>query len=210
MEIVVGNKLSKRFNKSGLLGIYGDVINLIDDGCDIEGIDYDDNISVKRFLNGFKLDTKRMNSILDYLNMDTSIVSKKIRDLSKLDLKYVILAYALINKYNTLIFDYFDIGLTNKELKELSKIIKKLDENGIKVIVVTNNLIFLSKVVDYIYIYKDKLVYEGKVKDIFKKDIDLNEVSIVRFIKEANKKKAKLEYTLDSKELLKDIYRSVV
>ena len=182
----------------------------IDDGCDVDGIFYEDEYTVKRFLNGFKLNTKRMYSILNYLNISSSIVNKKIKDLSKLDLKYVLLAYALINKYNILIFDYFDIGLTAKEQKELIKLIKKLSENDVKVILVTNNLVFLSKIVDYIFVYKEDEYYEGKLKDLFKSDINLDEVSIVRFVSLANKKKAKLEYTLDSKELMKDIYRSVV
>jgi len=210
MEVVIANKLTKKFNKNGIVGVYGDLINLINDGCDVDGIYYEDEYTVKRFLNGFKLNTKRMYSILNYLNISTSILNIKLKNLSKLDLKYVLLAYALINKYNTLIFDYFDVNLTAKEQKELLKIIKKLSENDVKVIIVTNNLVFLSKIVDYIFVYKEDEYYEGKLKDLFKCGIDLDEVSIVRFVTQANKKGAKLEYTLDSKELLKDIYRSVV
>ena len=210
MEIVLANKLNKKYIKNGIVGVYGDLIDLINDGCDVDGIYYEDEFTVKRFLNGFKLNTKRMNSILNYLNISNSILNIKLKDLSKLDLKYVLLAYALINKYNTLIFDYFDVGLTSKEQKELLKTIKKLSDNDVRVIIITNNLVFLSKIVDYIFIYKEKLVYEGKLKDLFKSDIDLDEISIVRFVSLANKKNAKLEYTLDSKELMKDIYRSVV
>ena len=210
MEIVLANKLNKKYIKNGIVGVYGDLLDLINDGCDVDGIYYEDEYTVKRFLNGFKLNTKRMNSVLNYLNISNSILNIKLKDLSKLDLKYVLLAYALINKYNTLIFDYFDVGLTSKEQKELLKTIKKLSDNDVRVIIITNNLVFLSKIIDYIFIYKEKLVYEGKLKDLFKNDIDLDEISIVRFISLANKKKAKLEYTLDSKELMKDIYRSVV
>ena len=210
MEIVLANKLNKKYIKNGIVGVYGDLIDLINDGCDVDGIYYEDEYTVKRFLNGFKLNTKRMNSVLNYLNISNSILNIKLKDLSKLDLKYVLLAYALINKYNILIFDYFDIGLTAKEQKELIKLIKKLSENDVKVILVTNNLVFLSKIVDYIFVYKEDEYYEGKLKDLFKSDINLDEVSIVRFVSLANKKKAKLEYTLDSKELMKDIYRSVV
>ena len=69
MEIVLANKLNKKYIKNGIVGVYGDLIDLINDGCDVDGIYYEDEYTVKRFLNGFKLNTKRMNSVLNYLNI---------------------------------------------------------------------------------------------------------------------------------------------
>ena len=56
----------------------------------------------------------------------------------------------------------------------------------------------------------NELVYNGKMSSVISENRKLiDEPEILRFINLANKRGAKLDLTLDSKELLKDIYRSV-
>ena len=62
----------------------------------------------------------------------------------------------------------------------------------------------------YLIVFKDgNIVYNDVFENIYKSRIKIDYPPIVKFIRLANKKNAKLSYTVDNKELLKDIYRSV-
>lgn len=212
MEIVFTDKRPDIFDENKITGFYGDVIDLVNLGVDIEGIIYDDEWTVRRFLNGLRLRVNpRIISIFKYLDLDESLLKMRIKYLSKTDFKYVLLAYLLLNNKKTIIFDYFDIGLTYKEQKKIIKIMRSMKKDGITVIVISNDLVFMDLVVDSIQVVKNhKIVYNGKLIDLINSDEKIvSEPEIIKFINMANKKGAKLDYTLDSKELLKDIYRSV-
>lgn len=209
MEIVYYDKDNSMFEKNKVTGFYGDVLDLLNLGVDIEGIVYDDNWTVSKFLKGsiFK-NNSRVDSILKYLDINEEIKGIKLSNLSKTEFKFVLLAKALLLNKTNLVFDYFDIGLTSKEQKRLIKIIRMLKKDGKTIIVVSNDLVFMSAIIDSIMVVKNNdISFEGSLSDLIK----LNEVEdpeIIKFIKLANKRGAKLDYTLDSKELLKDIYRS--
>lgn len=212
MEIVY-SKVEHEYLKPGeVTGFYGDVLDLLRYGIDIEGIIYDDDWSVKRFLNGHKLRlNSRLESIFNYLDLDMKLLNKKIKDLSKTDFKFILLAYLLVNNVKYIILDYFDVGLTHKDQKRLVRILRNLKNEGIAIIVLSKNLVFLDQIVNSIIVVKNnELVYNGKMSLLISEHIKLvDEPEILRFISLANKRGANLDLTLDSKELLKDIYRSV-
>ena len=212
MEIVY-SKVEHEYLKPGeVTGFYGDVLDLLRYGIDIEGIIYDDDWSVKRFLNGHKLRlNSRLESIFNYLDLDMKLLNKKIKDLSKTDFKFILLAYLLVNNVKYILLDYFDVGLTHKDQKRLVRILRNLKSEGIAIIVLSKNLVFLDQIVNSIIVVKNnELVYNGKMSLLISEHIKLvDEPEILRFISLANKRGANLDLTLDSKELLKDIYRSV-
>ena len=111
----------------------------------------------------------------------------------------------------SLLLDYFDVGLTHKDQKRLVRILRNLKSEGIAIIVLSKNLVFLDQIVNSIIVVKNnELVYNGKMSLLISEHIKLvDEPEILRFISLANKRGANLDLTLDSKELLKDIYRSV-
>lgn len=209
MEIVYYDKDNSMFEKNKVTGFYGDVLDLLNLGVDIEGIVYDDNWTVSKFLKGSILkNNSRVDSILKYLDIKEEIKGIKLSNLSKTEFKFILLAKALLLNKTNLVFDYFDVGLSSKEQKRLIKIIRMLKKDGKTIIVVSNDLVFMSSIIDSIMVVKNNdISFEGSLSDLIK----LNEVEdpeIIKFIKLANKRGAKLDYTLDSKELLKDIYRS--
>lgn len=212
MEVVYTKDIPNTFDYQGVVGLIGDLHDLEKRGFDIEGIVYDDNWTVKRFLNGlhFKLNV-RIESLFNYLELDMSYLNVKIKDLSKTNFKYVLLAYLLLNNKKVIIFDYFDVGLIYKEQKKLIKIIHNLANEGIKMIIISKDLVFLNQVVDTLLIIKnDRVIYDKPMKDLFKEEkLDIDMPEIIKFIKLAKKKDGKIDYTFDSLELLKDIYRSV-
>lgn len=208
MEIVYSSNFNDIFSNDSINTFYGDVTDLIKLGIDVEGIIYDDNWSVRRFLGFFK-NKKRIKSVFNYLDIDDSLLSFKLFELSQTEFKWILLAYCLINKYKYIIFDYFDISLTYKDKKKFIKIIRKLHDDNINLIVISNDLVLLNTLNKEMYMYSaiDGLFREDMVNLINNNLIESNE--IIDFINMANKKDANLEMTLDSKELLKDIYRGV-
>lgn len=211
MEIVFYSKGSDIIKPNLVTGFYGDVLDLLNLGFEIDGIVYDEAWSVSRFLKGHKvfgLDS-RIDAIFKYLDIDTSLKNVKLGHLSKTDFKFILLAKVLLLNENNIVFDYFDVGLTSKEQKRLIKIIKMLKKDGKTVVIISNNLVFMSSVIDHVIIINSgSIFYEGNLDDLIKLR-DVPDTEIIKFIKLANKSGANLNYTLDSKELLKDIYRSV-
>lgn len=212
MEIVFTNNFNKLVRNNTITGLYGDLNDLINLNIQIDGIEYDDEWTVKKLLNGRKLRlNKRINYLFEYLNINIKLLDIKIKNLSKRDLKYVLLAYTLLLNKNNIIFDYYDYGLTYKEKKKIINLIKSLKQSGKTIIVITKDLLFLSKLTKDIIVTKNgKNVYQGDLYDLIEyeqKLIDLPD--IVKFINLANNIDKNIVYTLDSNELLKEIYRSV-
>ncbi len=209
MEVVYSNSSYKDSDKY-ILGYYGDIINLNKE-IDVDGIDYDDEWSVKRFLNGysFKIDNN-IYELFKELNIDTCYLKYKIKYLPRTIFKYILLIYVIINNKHLIILDNIEVGLTYKEKKNIINLIRKLKEDNREIVVVSHDLYFLDKICEIIDVINgSKSVYYGTMDDLIKLDNYVEEPEIISFIKMANKKNANLSYTLDSKELLKDIYRSV-
>lgn len=209
MEIVYYDKKSDLFKDNSITGFYGDVLDLLDMQVDIDGIVYDDAWTVSKFLKGHKFGLgTRIDAILKYLDIDNGIMNTRLGNLSKTDFKFVLLAKVLLLNKKNIVFDYFDVGLTFKEQKRLIKIIRMLKKDGKTIVIISNDLVFMSNVVESVILIKNnEIFFEGSLDELVK----LNEVEdpeIIKFIKLANKRGAKLDYTLDAKELLKDIYRS--
>ena len=207
MEIVYASNFNGKFSEDKINNFYGDLLDLEELGIEIEGIIYDDDKKVKRLLGH----NKRVLSILNYLEIDSNILNKEIKELSKTEFKWMLLAYLLIINKKYIIFDYFDVGITYKEQKKLIRIIRKLFKDGYKIIVISKNFVFLSQLdSDIIVSVGSNTLLTGNMLDIVLENSRLFELpEIIKFINLANKKGAELTYTFDSKELLKDIYRGV-
>lgn len=209
MEIMYSNKSYELFSKDSITGIYGDKVDLISMGIDFDGIDYDDEWTVKRFLNGYKF--KIDGDILELfteLEISYSLLKRKIKDLSKGQFKLILLVYILLNKKNIVVLDYFDKGLSYKYKKRIVNYLKT-KYSGILVII-SNDIVFLSMLVKNLIVFDDgKIVFNDELSKIYKSKVKIEFPEITKFIRLANKSKAKLSYTVDNKELLKDIYRSV-
>ena len=209
MEIMYSNKYNSLVKKNSFTGIYGDKVDLVNNGVDLFGITYDDEWTVRRFLNGYKL--KLDNNILEIfssLEISYSLLKKKIKQLSKGQFKLVLFVYVLLNNKNTIVFDYFDKGLSYKYKKRIINYLKG-KYNG-TLIAISNDILFLNMLCNNIIVFEDgNIVFNGEFLDLYKSRVKLNYPEIIKFIRLANKNKAKLSYNYDNKELLKDIYRSL-
>lgn len=209
MEVVISNNIPDKF-KYQTLGVIGDLNDLLDMDFDIEGIIYDDSWTVKRFLNGFHLKlNNRIESFFLMLELDKKLLNKKINTISKTDLKFVLLIYAMLKNYKTIIFDHMDANMSYKDKKRLLNFIRKIKNDDLNFIFLSKDLEFLYKITNHLIIIKDnKIIYDDLIDDAY--TLEELDFKIINFIKLANKKGANLIYTFDRKELLKDIYRSVM
>lgn len=209
MEVVISNNIPDKF-KYQTLGVIGDLNDLLDMDFDIEGIIYDDSWTVKRFLNGFHLKlNNRIESFFSMLELDKKLLNKKINTISKTDLKFVLLIYAMLKNYKTIIFDHMDANMSYKDKKRLLNFIRKIKNDDLNFIFLSKDLEFLYKITNHLIIIKDnKIIYDDLIDDAY--TLEELDFKIINFIKLANKKGANLIYTFDRKELLKDIYRSVM
>lgn len=209
MEIMYSNKNNDIFKNNIITGVYGDKLDLINQDCEFYGIEYDDEWTVKRFLNGYKL--KIDNNILELfseLEVSYSLLKRKIKELSKGQFKLVLLIYTILNKKTIVILDYFDKGLSYKYKKRVINYLKS-KYNG-SLVVISNDLVFLNNLCNNLIVFDNgKIVFNDDLKKIYNSDIKIDYPAIIKFIKIANENNAKLSYTVDNKELLKDIYRSV-
>ncbi len=209
MEIMFSNKSNDLIKKEVITGIYGDKVDLINNGFEFIGIDYDDEWTVKRFLNNYKLKVdSNILSIFTELEISYSLLKRKIKDLSKGQFKLILLVYVILNKKNILILDYYDKGLSYKYKKRIINYLKNKYDGSL--IVISNDLVFLNSLCNYLIVFCDnKIIYNDIFDKIYTSNIKIEYPEITRFIRLANKRGAKLSYTVDNKELLKDIYRSV-
>lgn len=209
MEVVISNNIPDKF-KYQTLGVIGDLNDLLDMDFDIEGIIYDDSWTVKRFLNGLHLKlNNRIESFFLMLELDKKLLNKKINTISKTDLKFVLLIYAMLKNYKTIIFDHMDANMSYKDKKRLLNFIRKIKNDDLNFIFLSKDLEFLYRITNHLIIINDnKIIYDDLIDDAY--TLEGLDFKIINFIKLANKKGANLMYTFDRKELLKDIYRSVM
>lgn len=209
MEIMYTNKSNELIKKNTITGIYGDKIDLVKNGIEFDGIEYDDEWTVKRFLNGYKLKIDdRILEIFSELEISYSLLKRKIKTLSKCQFKLILLVYVVLNKKNIIVLDYFDKGLSFKYKKRIINFLKTKYSGSI--VVISNDLVFLDLLCNNLIVFENgKIVFDDELKNIYKSRVNIEYPEIVKFIRLANKSNAKLSYTVDNKELLKDIYRSV-
>lgn len=209
MEIMYSDKDYDIF-KNKINCVYGDKTDLVTNGVLIDGIIYDDEWTVKRFLNGYSF--KINDYILELfteLEVSYSLLKRKIKDLSKGQFKLILLVYILLNKKKLVILDYFDKGLSYKYKKRIINFLKTKYDG--KLVVISNDIIFLNMFSNNIIVFEEgRIVFNEDFNKLYKSRVKLEYPLIIKFIRLANKKGAKLSYTVENRELLKDIYRSVV
>ena len=204
MEIVYVQKLTNKYfaNKSfiGLVGEKRDLKILVND---LEKIDININKKVKAIID-------ETHEFVEFLTLDKTIFKMKISELSIVERRLVSLIKTLTLKPELVVLNNFEVGFNDKCLSEVVRLLKMVNsETGTKFVVISRNPLFLNQVVKDIIVMKNRIIkYQGHIIPAIKQNL-LPKPPIISFIDLANQKGANLEYTLDEKELLKSIYRSV-
>ena len=213
-------------NEEDILSIMKDIIptnntcyiskNIIIPNNTITVIDYINYMI--RYLNINIKDKKRkINSSFKIIGFNNNYLDRNIRTLSTSELKLLqIITMLLSNKEIIIIeepFQDFDL-LNRKRIKYL--IDKMIDKYNKTVIIITKNIDTIYKYTkDLIIIKNSKILNKGKTKDIltaidFLKENNIPLPASVSFINLAIKtKKVKLDYNIDIRDIIKDIYKHV-
>ncbi|MDO4375658.1 MAG: hypothetical protein Q4C33_00585 [bacterium] len=139
------------------------------------------------------------------------ISKKKIENLSSYELMCTKLLSTINKNPKVIILYNIDFCICEKYKNKFLNFIRLINaEKQIKFIIISNNTVFLNNISKDIIVMKNQIIkYQGTIINGIKAGfIPKNE--IINFIDEANKEKdANLDYYLETKELLKAIYRSV-
>lgn len=186
-----------------LVGFYGEIDDLEILVDNIDSFKANVKYKVKKYLVYNK-------EYFDLLDLDEEFLNKKICDLSYSEYKLFNLLYVVNLGPNLVILNYYDVGFNYKYKRKIIKFIKFIKASlNINFVIISNDVIFMNKILKHVIVCKGKIIkYQGSIINAIKEGY-VEEPPIYDFIKLANNKGANLEYTLDSKDLLKDIYRSV-
>lgn len=163
-----------------------------------------------------KNDLKKINDSLKIVGLNKLSLDRNINTLSESEKKLLQLAIALLSNPEVLIFEEPFNKLDLKNEKKLILLLRKIKEKYDKTIIfISSNSNLLYKYTDYLIVYDDKLLREGKTSTIledveFLKRNSLSAPEIVEFTYLAKKKyNVKIDYHSDIRDIIKDIYKHV-
>ena len=166
----------------------------------------------------YKLDNleKRVKDSLIMVGLNETYLDRNPLTLSNSEKRKVAIASVLTLNPKVLVLDEPTIGLDSKSQKNLIKLLRMLKNRYKKtIIIISQDLDMLLKIVDYVYVLKDgKLILEGEKFEVFSNEEALNECGletpkIITFENLVKKKKGiKIGYRDEINDLIKDIYRN--
>lgn len=191
------------FVNNSFIGFCGEVSDLSILLDNIKVSDINLKYRVKRYV-------KFNSDLFNILDLDKSFLNKRIRELGYCEFKILLFLSVLEYRPNLIVLNYFDVGFNYKYKNKFSKLMKFLNASmGINFIVITNDCLFMNKCCKHVIVCFDRIIrFQGSVSDVIREGY-MDKPAIYEFIDKANDCRADLSYTLDNKELLKDIYRSV-
>lgn len=160
---------------------------------------------------------KKEKDSLKIVGLDSSLLDRNITSLSKSEQKKVQIAISLLSNPEIIILDEPFKSLDNKSRKKIMMILTKLKEQYHKIIIIgSNNADILYQYTTKMLFVKNKRIFlEGSTQELYERVDYLKRngykiPEIVLFTYKAiKKKKVKLEYHKDIRDIIKDIYKHV-
>lgn len=203
MEIMFTNETNNLLNDRQFLSFIGEVKDLETLLSNLNLSSYKETKKVKHYL--------KTTEYFNDLKLDNELLNKKIADLSSYELMCFKLLTIINKKPSIIILDNVDCKICEKYKSKLLNFIRLINASKrIKFIIISSNTVFLNQISKECIVMKNGIIkYQGQIIDGIKSD-QIKKCEIIDFIDIANQKKnAKLDYYLETKELLKAIYRSV-
>lgn len=161
---------------------------------------------------------KKIYDSLKIIGYQESYLDKKINSLSKTEKQWISFAIGLLSNPDMIVLDNFFKSFDLKNTKKMMRLLMQLTEQYNKIVVIYENssdsIYSLSK---YTFIIKNsEVLIEGDTKDIFSNNMNYlltNGVEIPKTVEFSylvnEKKKVRLGYFKDVRDLIKDIYKKV-
>lgn len=159
------------------------------------------------------IDSKIRKSV-NMVGLDDSFLSMNPYKLSNGEKRKVALASVLAYDPDILILDEPTVGLDNRSKMEFMKLLKELKRSGKTIIIVSHDINFLHRFVDYVYLIKDGSIYlEGDKYSVLSNEDAMNECGLLvpNVLHFSNlvmsRKGVKIGYRDEINDLIKDVYR---
>ena len=160
------------------------------------------------------IDSKIRDSI-KLAGLDESFLSRNPSELSSGECRKVLLASILAYDPDIIILDNPSSGLDNRSKNELIRLLKSLKKDYNKtIIIVSNDINFLHRFVDYVYLINDgHICLEGNKYEVFSNESVMNECglfvpNVLHFSNLVRmKKNVNIGYRDEINDLIKDVYR---
>lgn len=157
----------------------------------------------------------KIREAIKLVGLDESYLPRNPYELSYGECRKVMLASILAYDPDVIVLDNPSVGLDNKSKNELIKLLKSLKKDYNKtIIIVSNDINFLHRFVDYVYLLKDgKICLEGGKYDVFSNEEKMNECglfvpNVLHFSNIVKvKKNVNIGYRDEINDLIKDVYR---
>jgi energy-coupling factor transporter ATP-binding protein EcfA2 len=160
---------------------------------------------------------KRIRDSIKLVGLDDSILYRSFEKISSSELKKVCLAGILACDCEVLFLDDPFSCLDFSAKNDLLRLIKDLKKKyGKTIIIVSSDVDFIHRFVDYVYLIKDGSIYlEGNKYDVLSNEVAMNYCGlkvpdILHFSNLVLQKKSiKIGYRDEINDLIKDVYRYV-
>lgn len=165
----------------------------------------------------FKCDNidERIRKSINFVGLNDSYLSLNPYKISNGERRKVALASVLAYDPDILILDEPTVGLDSVSKNNLMKLLRDLKNNyGKTIVIVSHDINFLHKFVDYVYLLKGGDIYlEGSKYDVFSNESAMNDCglmvpNILHFSNlVSNNKNVNIGYRDNINDLIKDVYR---
>jgi ABC-type multidrug transport system ATPase subunit len=204
MEVMYVKKIENNYFKNkNLLSFIGEMEDLQTLVSTLEFYKFNDEKKVNKVIG-------KSNDYIKALGLSEEILYKKLNDLSGTDCKLIMLVKAIMLKPQIIILNNFELGINDRVNNRVLRFIKTI--NGafnIKFIIISRNALYLDHICKDLIVMKNGIIkFQGDITFAIHQGY-LPKPEIIKFIEKAKKKDKKIEETLDEKELLKAVYRSV-
>ncbi len=160
---------------------------------------------------------KKKEEALQMIHLSLDALTKKMTEFSLGEMKKISIAYTLCGRESTYVFLYPDVGLDAKSKNSLIKVFRLLKTRYHKtIVIVSTDTNWVHQFADFVFVvYNRNVVLEGSTYDVFCntrncKKYQIEIPKIIEFEKMVLKKKRKkIGYRNDIKDLIKDIYRHI-
>ena len=160
-----------------------------------------------------KFSTKeKLLKALQVVELNDAICNKDFKNLNIGDINKLAIVESLLTKESLFIFENINKGLNHRECENIKRVLKKLNEHQKTIVVVTNDVDFLFNLTKHVLVVdKNNVVKPFNPINWFDSDVYnyISKPPIIDFIEYCRSRKIKIENALETKELLKSIYRSV-
>ena len=160
---------------------------------------------------------KKVEDSLKVVGLKSNILDRNIYTLSCYEKKFVQVAKALLSNPDLLILiEPFKV-LDKNNKKKLMMLLEKIKDNYNKsIIIIDNNVNYIYYYTNHLIVFfNNKIVIEGKTFDILtnidflnKNKIDIPDIVEITYLA-YKKKKIKIDYHKDIRDIIKDIYKHV-